>query len=379
MRTQHDTSVMLVLALAASVWLTPAQAHGDEDHSQDKAKPATATTLAITDGPQRLADGSLFVPKAVQRRLGMRTVRVRTAELSASVELNGTVLADPQSGGRVQAPFSGTVQQGPKGMPTAGRKVAKGEILAWLRPVASAIERGNQRAQLADLDAQLAIADAKARRYEQLEGSVPRKDTEAAHIERKALQKRRDLVAASVDSAEPLRAPISGVLSTSNGVVAGQIVDARDTLFEIIDPTRLVVEALAYDTGILSRLKSATAQAGDVALSLQFVGGGKQLRAQALPLVFKIIQPDASLAVGQAVKVVVQTTRGILGEAVPRLALTKNGAGETVVWVHTEAELFVARRIRTQPLDADAVAVVDGLHDGDRVVTEGASLLSQVR
>jgi hypothetical protein len=49
------------------------------------------------------------------------------------------------------------------------------------------------------------------------------------------------------------------------------------------------------------------------------------------------------------------------------------------VWVHTEAERFVARRVRTQPLDATHVAVVDGLHDGERVVTEGASLLSQVR
>jgi len=49
------------------------------------------------------------------------------------------------------------------------------------------------------------------------------------------------------------------------------------------------------------------------------------------------------------------------------------------VWVHTEPERFVARSVRTRPLDAANAAVVDGLHDGDRVVTDGSSLLSQVR
>jgi cobalt-zinc-cadmium efflux system membrane fusion protein len=47
--------------------------------------------------------------------------------------------------------------------------------------------------------------------------------------------------------------------------------------------------------------------------------------------------------------------------------------------VHSEAERFVVRRIRHQSLDANNVAIVDGLHEGDRVVVEGAGLLSQVR
>jgi hypothetical protein len=64
---------------------------------------------------------------------------------------------------------------------------------------------------------------------------------------------------------------------------------------------------------------------------------------------------------------------------VPRAALTRVGAGETAVWVHTEAERFVARRVRHQSLDANNVAISDGLHAGDRVVIQGAGLLSQVR
>lgn len=373
---------VMLAATALALAAAGVQAHGDEDHSQDAKKTPTAPGSATPGAPaalQRLADGSLFVPKPVQRQLGIRTQPVRIGDLAATVELNGKVIADPDSSGRVQAPFSGSVMPGPKGMPVPGRKVAKGEVLAWLRPVASAIERGNQKAQLAELEAQLAIADGRIKRLEQLEGAVPQKEIEAARIERDALTKRRGFVGASIDSAEPLLAPAAGVVSASHHLVAGQIVDAREVLFEIVDPARLAVEALAYDPGIGATLISASGLAGQSALELKFVGAGRQLREQALPLLFRIVGTNSMVAVGQPVTVVVRTAHEIKGAAVPRAALTKVGAGETAVWVHTEAERFTIRRVRHQALDAANVAIAEGLHEGDRVVVEGAGLLSQVR
>ncbi|HMW57451.1 MAG TPA: HlyD family efflux transporter periplasmic adaptor subunit [Accumulibacter sp.] len=376
----------LVVALALGMLTGTALGHGDEDHSQDAKKKAPAAVSAEgtlgTGGAaalQRLADGSLFVPKPVQRQLGLRTQLVRIAELAATVEMNGRVIPDPETSGRVQAMFAGSVIPGPKGMPTAGRKIAKGEVLAYLRPISGTIERGNQKASLAELEAQLAIAEGKVKRFEQLEGAVPQKEIDAARIEHTALQQRRAYVRASIDSAEQLVAPASGIVSASHHLLAGQVVDAKEVLFEIVDPARLAVEALAYDVGIAKTLVSASALADQTALDLKFVGGGQQLREQALPLLFRITNPNAAVAVGQPVKVIVRIDKGVKGATVPRAALTKVGAGETAVWVHTEAERFVARRIRHQSLDAANVAILDGLHDGDRVVTIGAGLLSQVR
>jgi hypothetical protein len=375
-----------LLATALAFVAGVALAHGDEDHSQDAKKAASATPDGARSGAmsapaalQRLADGSLFVPKSVQRQLGLRTQQTRIGDLAATVELNGRVIADPNTSGRVQAMFSGSVMPGPKGMPMPGRKVAKGEVLAWLRPIAGAIERGNQKAQLAELEAQLAIADGRVKRFEQLEGAVPQKEIETARIEHIALKKRRAFVAASIDSAEPLRAPATGVISASHHLVAGQVVDAREVLFEIVDPARLAVEALAYDPGIGATLISASALAEQTALELTFVGAGRQLREQALPLLFRIVATNSMVAVGQPVKVIVRTAHELKGASVPRAALTKVGAGETAVWVHTEAERFVVRRVRHQALDAANIAIINGLHEGDRVVVEGAGLLSQVR
>lgn len=360
---------VLVLGMATGTAL----AHGDDDHRPDT--PATAAVSA----PQRLADGSLFVPKALQRQFELRTQPVRTAELAAAVELNGLIIPDPETSGRVQAMFAGSVIPGPKGMPTAGRRVFKGEVLAYLRPVSGAIERGNQKASLAEIEAQLAIAEGRMRRFEQLEGAIPQKEIEAARIEHAALQRRRAYVRASIDSAEPLVAPASGIVSASHHLLAGQVVDAKAVLFEIVDPSRLAVEALAYDAGIARTLVSASAVTDQTALALEFVGGGQQLREQALPLLFRITSRNAAVAVGQPVKVIARTEQGIRGVTVPRAALTKVSTGETVLWVHAEAERFVARRIRHQSLDAAHVAILDGLHDGERVVIVGAGLLSQVR
>ena len=57
----------------------------------------------------------------------------------------------------------------------------------------------------------------------------------------------------------------------------------------------------------------------------------------------------------------------------------KNGSGGSAVWVRDGAERFVLRTVEGQALDAATAVVIAGLRDGERVVTVGASLLSQVR
>lgn len=380
-------SQLTAVALAAIFGLAAGQAmaHGGEDHSQDKkpaaaaANKATAGALPVeTASAQRLPDGSLFVPKPVQYQLGLRHVVAGVAELAATVEFNGKVIADPNAGGRIQAAQTGRIEAGPKGLPTLGQKVVKGQVLAWLRPAASSIERGNQQAQFAELDAQFAIAERKLARYEQLEGAIPQKEIEAARFEAEALKKRRAAVGASVGAAEALRAPVSGTIAAAN-VVAGQVVESKEVLFEVVDPARLAVEALAYDPALADGIGEASAQLPGGALKLQYVGGGRLLREQAMPLLFRVVAQDAPVAVGQPLKVIAKTSRKTRGAAVPMAALVKVSAGETAIWVRDGAERFVLRKVSVQSLDAMTAAVTSGLASGERVVTDGASLLSQVR
>lgn len=383
MKQIHQTPfVALVTVAVMTLSAAPVWAHGDEDHSQDKPPATTATASGnppmASNAAQRLPDGSLFVPKAVQRQWGLRTVPAEVKALAASVELNGRVLADSNAGGRVQASQAGRIEAGSKGLPLLGQKVIKGQVLLWLRPVLGSVERGNQRAALAELEAQLAIATAKAARYAQLEGALPQKEIDAARFELAALTQRRAAVGGSLGEAEALQAPVTGVISATS-VVNGQVVDAREVLLEIIDPARLSVEALAYDPALVEGVTSASVALPGGTLDLQFVGGGRQLREQALPLLFRVTTQNAPVAVGQPVKVIVKTARTTQGVAVPQAALVRNSAGDTVVWVHLGAERFGSRQVASQSLDARTVAVTSGLASGERVVSVGANLLAQVR
>lgn len=377
--------VILAMACALLATAAPAWAHGGEDHDQDQ-KPAVAAgpgaaandTVGEATSAQRLPDGSLFVPKAVQRQLGIRTVLAEVKNLAATVELNGRVMADPNAGGRVQASQGGRIESGAKGLPVLGQKVVKGQVLLWLRPSIGSVERGNQRAALADLASQLTIATAKAARYAQLEGAVPQKDIATSRLEVDALKQRHAAVAGSLGEAEPLVAPASGVISAVN-LVSGQVVEAREILLEIVDPARLSVEALAYDPALVDGIQSASMAFRGGALELQFAGGGRQLREQALPLLFHVKSRNAPVAVGQAVKVIVKISRTVPGVAVPQASVARNGAGDTVIWVHVAPERFAQRRVSAQLLDAGTVALTTGVVTGERVVTEGANLLAQMR
>ncbi len=360
------------IAIVLSMLAGAAQAGDGHDHGD-----ATATTSA--NGPQRQSDGSVVLPKAAQRLLGVRTMPTQEAELARSVELNGTVLMDPNAGGKVQPLNAGRIESGPRGLPTPGQTVRQGEVLAYVRPSAAPIERSNQAAQLAELRAAKSLADKRVTRLKELEDTVPRKEIEAAESEATSLSERIAAVGAGLASREALVAPVAGVVASAH-VVAGQVVDARELLFEIVDPHRLRIEALTFDPTLATHIGSATLALGEERMALAFVGAARSLREQALPLDFRAQGAALNgLAVGQPVRVFVQSTQKRKGFAVPVSSLMKNPANQTVVWVKTAPERFEPRAVMTEPLDGLNVTVTSGLKAGDRVATQGATLINQVR
>ncbi|MCD6680590.1 MAG: efflux RND transporter periplasmic adaptor subunit [Burkholderiaceae bacterium] len=376
-------SRVLALTLAVAFGVPSAVAHEGEDHSQPAAAATPAADPAPSSGidvasPRREADGSVFLPKLTQYRIEVRTRVVEASSIPVTVELAGRVVADPNAGGRVQPTQTGRIEAGPEGLPVLGQRVTKGEVLAFVEPSIGSLERANRQSELAALDAQLAIARSRAARYEQLDGAIPRKDVEAARIEVQSLLSRRKAIAAGLVARESLRAPVSGVVSATS-IVAGQIVEPREVLIELVDPSRLAIEALAYDAALAAEVSAASASVGAKPLELEFVGAGRQLRGQALPLLFRARTKNVPLAIGQPLQVIARTAQTRQGFAVGRQALVRDRSGEHIVWVHESAERFVPRRVAFEPLDADTVVVTSGLAARDRVVVVGASLLAQVR
>ena len=372
-----QTISMLSVALLLSALAFPSTVVSGEGHDHGDEAPAASNANA----PKRLPDGDVFLPKQSQRQLGVRTVVATQASLPKTLELSGRVVMDPNAGGRVQASIAGRVEAGPKGFPALGQTVRKGEVLAVVRASASPIDRANQVAQGAELRAQLDLAKRRAARFAQLEGSIAQKDRDAAQSDVFSLEQRVAAVQASVSATESLVAPVAGVVSASNAV-AGQVIEARELLFEIIDPARLTVEASAFDASLIGNIAAASvgAPGSDGSIPLQFAGAGRSLREGAIPLQFRATgKSPLPLAVNQPVKVIVQTKEQVQGFAVPASALAKNPSNQDIVWVHTGAEVFAPRTVRSVALDGARVSVLDGLKAGDRVVMQGAALINQVR
>lgn len=381
MKTAQSISI-LAFAMAA---LMPAIgiAHGDEDHSQDN-KPAAAEKNAVplqvgSEAPVRLSDGGVFMPKTSQNLLGIRTTKASLGDVNETIALKGHVRADPSSGGQVQATQMGRIVSGTAGLPALGQSVKKGQVLAWLEPVVGSVERSNQQVQLAQIQSQLSQAERRVSRYEQLEGSVPQKEIEAARSELQALKQQKAALNGGLGNRLPLTAPVPGVISKVS-VVAGQVVEARQAIFDIVDPQRLIVEALGYDprlVGNIAKVSGSTETGGQ--LNLTLLGTGLELREQALQIQLRIAPPFTALAVGQPVNVFVQLKEAKRGVVVPSTAVSKDASGDQVVWIHTTAERFIPKKVQTRNLDATNAVVTQGLAGAERVVVQGVSSLAQVR
>ena len=367
--------ITCIAAMFPPVAVAAPGAHGPNGEHLD------APTAVNASGLMRLPDGSVNVPMLAQRRLGIRTQLTPETQTAATIELSGRVVVDPNASGRVQAIHGGRIEARPRGLPVAGQTVRQGEVLAYVAHHAEPYALANQQAQLAELRSGRELAAQRVQRLQSLEGTVPRKEIEAARAELQSLTAREKSIGASLAAREALRAPVSGVIARAD-VTKGQVVEAREVLFEVIDPARVLVEATTADPGLPARTGTAHLQDAP-GVKLQLIGAARSLRDGVLPMTFRAV-PDQSgkalpLAVGQPVTVVASLNEQVKGFVLPAQAVVRNSANEPVVWIKSGAERYIPQPVQYRSLDAATVVVTQGLGADNRVVVQGAPLIAQIR
>ena len=167
---------------------------------------------------------------------------------------------------------------------------------------------------------------------------------------------------------------------TASRVVAGQVVAQSDVLFTIVDPTSLMVEALAFDQSNGDEINGATSVTGDnVQSRLRFVGRSRSLQQQYSVISFEVLDPSPALNVGTPVTIVGRAGAPVTGIIIPRSAIAQAPNGQMVVFRHKEPETFEPKAIRFEPFDSATVLVLAGVERGDKIVVQGAQLINQVR
>ena len=360
-----------VIAGAVLLMLSPPALAASHDHGSE------GEALIGIDVARRMPDGSVFMPKPAQWLLGVRTTITETSKAARTIEMVGTVIPDPSASGRVQASVAGRIELANGRLPYVGQSVSQGDAMVALSPTVPVFDRGTADAQIAELTGAIEIAEQKVRRYAGLTGVVAQKDLDQAKSELDALKARRAAMT-PVGGREILKAPVSGVVSAAS-VQPGQVVDARETLFEIVNPERLWIEAIGTELQNGHSILSAMAVTSGQTAPLSFIGRAPALKQQAQSLLFRVDRPDAALAVGRPVTVLVQSKQELSGIVVPASAVVRASNGLPQVWEQVSAERFEAIAVRTAPLDGRHVLITAGVKEGTRLVVEGTEFINQVR
>ena len=384
-RATTTAAALLIALVGASVSPASAMPSGPgHNHGPDGVTTDVAADNQPADSPRRLSDGSLFVPKAAQRVLAIRTIAVANSEIARTTRVFGRIIADPTASGRIQAGIQGRIDAGDGGLFVVGQQVTRGQVVCTVVPIVNPVDNANIQQQVSQIDAELHLLAETAEQA--AAGTIPplsQRDLQTIKLDLMSLQQRKDGISLVMNDRDtlriPLRSPSTGIIAISN-VLAGQIVEAKDILFEVIDPNRIWVEAAAFDMDVVNNIAGAKAVTDNgKAYTLSFVGRAPRLRQQAIPLNFRIDNPDAGLMVGSPVNVFIQGRSTQTAVLVPQQAITTTASGQAIVFEHVSAERFVPVLIRSEIIDGSNAAVLAGLAPGKRIVVDGAGLLGQIR
>jgi RND family efflux transporter MFP subunit len=367
-----------LLAATISGYRAPAFAHEGHDHAEEPAAPVLAA--ATGHRPARLADGSVFVPKPSQRLLGLRTVVVQEGDASRTLRLAGELVGDPRSSAVLQTLQGGRVAGEGGAWPTLGARVRRGQVLLRLTPSGSGSERAATAAEAARVEAELAQARADLARLEGLAGVVSRAEVETQRSRVTSLAAQRAALRAPLSAgSESIVAPIDGVIASIDAR-PGAVVAPGETLLTVIDPSRMSVEALAFEPVVAGSVTRASLALRDgTALEARLAGVGAQARGGAVPVRLDLVSVAPGLVAGQPVTVFLERTATVRGLVLPSEAVIRTPNGERVVFEKVSAERFVPRPVRIEQVSADRVVVLAGLAAQARVVVRGAHLVGQIR
>lgn len=380
------SAAFLALGITA-VYITPAvNAHDGEAHRDADAPPVAEVAVPLAAVPHKLSNGDLFVPKAVQHLLGVRTETLAQGRVTTALKLQGEVIARPEARTLIAAPETGILEAPEGDWPLAGVAVKAGQVLAYLRPQITQRDAAKRTAQRVESEQRALIDQINVERL-RLQSSASEGQAsgnvyyEQALAELEAATQQRDQAAASLTDRLPLRAAVSGVLLRSN-LREGEMVIAGQPLFEVTNPAQLRVAAYSFDPRLAAKVQSAHIAVDtqrQVPLRLR---AQEPLKEQSgWRLLLDVADAGAGLVPGMPVDVVVDVDADAATQQLSKACVTglNEGGG---VWVHVAPERFALRRIAACDAVNPSVAAigngtVSGFKPGDRLVVVGGALLAQ--
>lgn len=301
-------------------------------------------------------------------------VSVKNGTSVAKSAFTGTLRAVNQSS--IQAQVTATATQV---YVQVGQSVAKGQVLVRLNNQDNAARLAQAQANLSAAQAQANLAKNMMQRKQRLldQGFISKVEYEQAAVDYQAQLENVHAQQASVNIAQKAEregtsySPISGVI-TQRQVDAGQTVAAGQTLFEIVDPSQLEIQAK-----LPSDMQAALKVGQHIEYTIQ--GNPAQLTA-VLTRISPIADPASrqieffarpnetinSLSIGSFVEGNILASTQVSGQLIP-LDVIQNIKDKPYVWVIRQNKIEKVNLVILEQRYRDNLAVVQGLQNADQI------------
>jgi multidrug efflux pump subunit AcrA (membrane-fusion protein) len=177
-----------------------------------------------------------------------------------------------------------------------------------------------------------------------------------------------------------VRAPIAGVVIES-AAVAGGPVEPATVLFRVADPSRLWAAVRVYEkdlasvrTGMEAVLTTRAYPEAEFHGRLFFIGATMDDKTRTVEGRIEVANPDGRLKSGMFVEAALRMDGDRQAVVVPEAAI-QEVQSRPAVFVQTGPGTFVLRPIEAGEHSGGSVEVVQGLAEGEKIVTAGAFLL----
>jgi RND family efflux transporter MFP subunit len=373
------------------------QVSGTVEAGRFKVYPTEAEAIAAAPREEGGEPTVAFL-KEQQWKTQYATAPAEARLLQGGIAANGELKPVAGQAAELSAPVAGRIPvDGP--VPYLGKPVKKGEVLVRLAPTsaASSTDIASVELEVSRTRAELGLAEREVKRAEELLAAraIPAKQLDEARV---ALEVAVARVAAAERQRESFRgtqsgAPVQGaslfeLRSPLNGVVAfadvmpGAVVEAGARLVLVVNTERLWLEARVYEPDVARVQNSPGASFTVTGFEREFtvdekngrrvaVGAVVDRATRTVPIIFELPNPGGVLKPGMFAKVLLHTGETVRGVAIPESAIVDDG-GRPVVFVMEGGESFYRRPIRTGIRSGGWVQVLEGVKEGERVVSRGA-------
>lgn len=260
-----------------------------------------------------------------------------------------------------------------------GQQVQKGQVLLRLNNQDNAARLAQSQANLASAKAQANQAQLMMQRKQRLlnQGFISKVEYEQSKVDYQAQLENVNAQQANVDISQKadqdgtITSPISGVI-TKRQVEPGQTVAAGTTLFEIVDPTQLEIQAQ-----LPSEMQSALKLGQKIEFNIQ--GNPNKLNAtigrispiadqnsRQIEFFARPVETINSLSIGAFVEGSILGSDQISGQQIP-LDTVQDLEGQPYVWVIRQNKIAKAPLTVLEQRYSTNIAMVQGLENGDLI------------